>query len=150
MIVRTSVCKRHVFSIPETFRPAFVKVSITSHHGPERVEEGGEAQIWERQGNCRQVTIKLTDRLRNLVQLHCGTATNPATNASLSLSLIFLAPLQDFLAGLNVAHRGIERFHDGCDGQIAVPHFSSGVDSIHDAGVHLLQLLDCETRRASY
>lgn len=138
MIVRIGECNRHILSNPEAYGPAIVKVSTTSHHAPERVEVRGK----HRSGNCRQVTIKLTDRLRNLMQSHCGRCDKPCND---HFSLIFLAPLQDFLAGLNIAHRGIEGLRDGCDGQIPVPQFSGGVYSIHDTGVHLFQLLDCKT-----
>ena len=39
---RRRECERHGFSIAGTLRPAIVKDSITSHHGPGRVEIRGK------------------------------------------------------------------------------------------------------------
>ena len=80
-----------------------------------------------------------------LITKSCTAAQRQFLQQQTLLSLIFLAPLQHFLASLDIAHRGVESLRDGCDHQITVPRFSGGVYGIHDTGIHLLQLFDCET-----
>lgn len=80
-----------------------------------------------------------------LITKSCTAAQGQFLQQETLLSLVFLAPLQHFLTSLDIAHRGVESLRDGCNHQITVPRFSGGVYGIHDTGIHLLQLFDCET-----